>query len=267
MGDGEVSSRKEPEKSLAIAIRGYAGLAAVVLGSVYVYGALIKATQFHGADQSVTDTLPLVPLEQVLLAGVNASLLLIVVAIFASLAVLFIQEVRGRRQSDAPAKKREAPKKRDRKDQTWMERHFLHILWTILGVGWLFLVMASPPSMIVTVTYIAVFLWWRWPPLISRRRWALVLAVLFVCVTLAQNYFTPKLLPEVKLTTTGGRVVKGELLVHTDSTWYVGTGDHEFEAVEAATVESATVESRDRKDDESIFEELTGEKLFGLPKR
>jgi membrane protein implicated in regulation of membrane protease activity len=262
-----VGETEKPEENFAVTVRGYAGFAAAVLGSVYVYGALIKATQFHGANQSVTDTLPLVPLEQVLLAGINASLLLIVVAIFGALVILAIREMRERRGSDAPKKEREAPKKREEKDRTWMERHFLHVLWVFAAAGWLFLLMVSPLSMLVTFIYFAVFLWWRWPPLIPRGRWLIVLAVLFVCVTLAQNFFNPKPLPEVKLTTSDGRVVEGDLLVNTNSTWYVGTGDHKFEAVEAADVESALVETQDRKDEKSVFEELTGGKLFGLPNR
>ena len=244
----------------------------MILGVVYVYGALIKATQFHGASQSITDTLPLVPLEQILLAGINASLFLIAAAIFGVLIVLFIREIEERRASKASSENRGAQtdenegKARDQVSQpNWFQRHLFLILNSVSVLCALFIVLTSPPSMIVIVVYFAILLWWRWPPKISRKRWALVGAVLFVCVTLAQNYVSPKPLPKVVITTMDGSKVEGDLLVNTNSAWYVGIGDREFKVVQSARIDIAKIEAQER-DDTTVFEKLTGEKFLGLPR-
>jgi hypothetical protein len=47
------------------------GFAAIGLALLYGTGAVIKSGQLRGADQNVRDTLPLVPLEQVLALGIG----------------------------------------------------------------------------------------------------------------------------------------------------------------------------------------------------
>ncbi|MDA0179947.1 hypothetical protein OJ997_06550 [Solirubrobacter phytolaccae] len=62
--------------------------AALSVGGMYVFGAGLKTAQLAAAGLTVSDTLPLIPLEQLLAAGIQAGLrALIVVAILATVAV------------------------------------------------------------------------------------------------------------------------------------------------------------------------------------
>jgi hypothetical protein len=45
------------------ALRSVAEVTVIILGAIYAYGAMLKATQLDGADLRVGDTLPLVPIE------------------------------------------------------------------------------------------------------------------------------------------------------------------------------------------------------------
>jgi len=258
------------------ALRGYAGLAALALGGVYTYGALIKATQLRGAEQSVTDTLPLVPLEQLLVTGISSALPLLAIVVFGLLGILFIQE-HSERRSIAPEEEVDEEPKREPRAATesappsatsatsWASRHRRPILCTV-GVMFLALViLTSPPGYLVLLTYVGVLMWWRWPPDISRQQWLAFISVSWVALTLVANYVDPRTLPEVSIETERGDTLEGTLLVAAGDTWYVGTGEHEFEGVQSAEIEESSVDSRE-DDDESVFELLTGHKLLGLPR-
>jgi hypothetical protein len=92
-------------------LRGVASVAVVIVGAVYIYGLILKGTALHGADLRVSDTLPLVPLEQILLLGAKGALELGVLLLLLGLVALVVFEWR---RSVPPDKRAEREGRRER---------------------------------------------------------------------------------------------------------------------------------------------------------
>jgi hypothetical protein len=218
------------------------GFAALGLAVLYGTGAVIKAGQLRGAHQNVRDTLPLVPLEQILALGIGTvitSLLWVTVLTF---AVYFW--VASRR----PLKLGEVPP-------------FLGFLgpggsrlarigfWAALGLAVLFLLATASVELFVTVAGLVVV-----GHALDRvqdrgRRYVVVLLAgylfLLIAVRAGSAYFSPEPLPRATLTLhSGARQTEGTLLVSTSDAWYLARTENTFVSVPRARVTSAVVRSR-----------------------
>ena len=66
LANGGEKAPRDPLAAVIQALSGFGGLAAAILGGLYLAGILIKTVQLMDADLSVQATLPLFPLEQIL---------------------------------------------------------------------------------------------------------------------------------------------------------------------------------------------------------
>jgi hypothetical protein len=223
------------------------GFAALGLAVLYGTGAVIKSGQLRGADQNVRDTLPLVPLEQVLALGIGTVITSLIWVTLLTLVLYFW--VASRR----PLKVGEVPP-------------FLRFLgpggsrlarigfWAALGLAMLVLLATASLGEFVTLAGLVVVghaldrIQDR-----GRRYVAFLLAgylLLLIAVRAGGSYFSPEPLPRATLTfRTGAAQTEGTLLVSTGETWYLTRRPNAYISVPRASVTSAVVRSRKRNEE------------------
>jgi hypothetical protein len=238
-------------------LRGYAGLTALVLGGVYGYGALKKATELRGAHQTVRDTLPLVPLEQLLVTGITAALGIAAVLIFGLLLALVIAEWQVRRE--------ETPTERPEGDGDGFWSRASSYAPVVLGLSILIVLLIGTVAAYLLVAQVTLITWFSSTAHLRRRMYLAGVVTVGVATLLVLNYLDPDPLPKASITTERGDHVGGSLIAATGDTWYVAIADQHFVAVRADEVRKATVESLKDEDEESVFEQVTGSKFLGLP--
>jgi hypothetical protein len=238
-----------------ISLRGIAGTAAIILGALYAYGAVIKAGELHDAGQVVGDTLPLVPLEQILVLGINR-ILPVCVAILAVLlvAMAFLdRDTPSVDENDDEGEVREG----SGRHLVFALRVFTYLIW-----AWLFLA-ASWTTWLLIAELTAVG-WYASVEHSTGRTYAIFASMALVVFFAVSAYFDPAPLPEVRLTKRNGEVVKGDLIATTGSTWYVAVGDKHWTAVQAREADGVRVSSVKKPQKESLYHAITGHRLFGL---
>jgi hypothetical protein len=126
------------------------------------------------------------------------------------------------------------------------------------------LILLLPPVALIAPAQVVVQTYWAPPP---RHRTSnfVFLILIWASFTLAIDYFEPSPLPHVAVTMPGGRTVRGDLLVASGPTYYVGTGSKQFVAIRSSPTKAVRITSQMQDQGKSLFEILTGHKLFGLP--
>lgn len=240
-----------------LSLRLLAGTAALLLGAIYAYGAIVKAGELRAAGQAVGDTLPLVPLEQLLVLGINAVLPLAAVAIVLLLIVMALTERVAAHASDAEAGAKE-PKSRPRKRlPRW-------VVWVGAGfwLAWTF-VSVEPIAWILFAQILAGS-WYARSRHTTPKANALF-GLSAVTITLAaMAYLSPAPLADISLTTYGGRELDGELIAATGTNWYIALADDRWTAIEGRTVERVDVTAGEKGKQHSLYEEITGSNFLGL---
>lgn len=236
-------------------LAGLGGLAACGLGFVYGYGALEKATELHGADQVVTNTLPLVPLQQLLVAGISKVLPLGAIVLFGFAFYLTVEALEAR--GTLPVKRSQPPSPRSRDTAERIDR----ILWLVFLPGFsLFIFFFAPPwGFLLIVQMVAQrFLL----PHLSKTRSAIFMILLLGLFTLSYSYLDPNPLPTASLRTKDGRRISGDLIATDGGTWYVGMGPHRFVAIQSDDIAgSVQVESVKHNEGISFFDTISGSHL------
>jgi len=244
-----------------VTLRGIAGGAAVFLGVVYAYGALIKAGELHGAGQTVSETLPLIPLEQLLVLGINEFLPLGAAAFALLLLVMWlIERLNASTISRDGARPVEAAKGPLKAKSTRRTNVLIicAVAWAIYAV-----VSTSWVSWLLFAEIIAGS-WYASSKHTTPRGNAVFLLLAMTLFFAALAYFAPDPLPKVRLATHKGRVVTGELIATTGSTWYIGIADKQWTAIQSESIERVKVSSVEKETPESIYHAITGHRLFGL---
>ncbi len=239
-------------------LRTVAGTAVLLLGAAYLFGALTKATQILGAGQVVTDTLPLVPLEQLLVLGIIQSIPVVVVTVLLLFAVLIWNEYAERRAA-RPFQMSLSEIKKPRPRRTSDRVRWALILFSAAGtVGWAYYCLASPPTAFLVTGLALLIAWWRKPPEIPVWRWIVVVVTTWLVATLALSYLDPASMPRANLQLRDGKAIEGDLLVATSATYVVGTGDRKFMSVPVGEIRDVDLESPE--DNSSTTSEI----LFGV---
>lgn len=242
-------------------LRTIAGGAAVFLGAIYAYGAVIKAGQLNDADQSVTDTLPLVPLEQLLVAGINELLPLLAAAFILSMLVIALAERVNAGMGKQKSRETSDGKKDIRSDPTtrrpsprwakyfWISAAVLWLIWAAFTASWASLLLFAE---ITAGSWYAASHW------TTPRGNAIftLMAVSLYFVALA--YFAPDPLPRVEMKLSNGSEVHGALIASTGATWYLATGDHRWTAIQSSKMEKVSVEAVEKETPESVYHAITG---------
>jgi len=236
-------------------LAGLGGLAACGLGFVYGYGALEKATELHGANQDVTNTLPLVPLQQLLVAGISRVLPLGAIVVFGIAGYLALEALEAR--GTLPAKRNRASSPRSRATADRIDQ----ILWLVfLPLFSLFLFFFAPPWGFLLILQLVAqrFLL----PHLSRARSAIFLILLLGLFTLSYSYLSPNPLPKASLRTQDGKRVSGDLIATDSGTWYIGTDRHRFVAIQNADIRgNVRVQSVKHNEGRSTFDMISGSHL------
>jgi hypothetical protein len=255
--EGSATEQQPKNKRLFddLSLKAIAGTAAVFLGAIYAYGAIIKAGQLHGAGLVVSDTLPLVPLEQILVLGINQ---LLPVGV-ATLAIFLV--------AMAFLDRNEPLFGRDEDDDELSEKGRARLVWSVrafTGAVWIWLFVAASWTSWLLLAELTVVGWYARAEHSTRRSYAIFASMAVIVFFACSAYFDPSPLPDVRLTKQDGTIVKGDLIATTGSTWYVGKGDKSWTAVQAREVERVRVTAVKKDEKESIFHAITDHRLFNL---
>lgn len=240
-----------------LSLRLLAGSAALFLGVIYAFGAIIKAGELRGADQRVGDTLPLVPLEQLLVLGINSILPLGAVAIVLLLILMALTERAAASVSKAEASKKPRSKRLKKGVPRWLA-------WSILGIWFVFAFVSV--QWIGWVLFAQLFAGTRYARSRHTTPKANVLFTSFaLTITFAgMAYLAPAPLPQIDIRTYRDRNIKGELIATSGNTWYIALAKERWMAVEGRTIQRVDVSARDKEEQKSLYEELTGSNFLGL---
>ena len=209
------------------------------LGLLYSAGAIVKSGQLRSAHVSVRDTLPLVPLEQILALGIGI-IVTSIVTVFVFALVLWVYV--GWWTPEPPAIRVSAP--------LFPLVRALRCLLAVAFIVWIFFTI--PPLGALSVTA-ALFLGGGVRRIYGRGRRYVAYVVLgylaFILVLNAANgYIYPKPLPEVELRLKNQATpVVGTMLLTTGTTWYFTQHAQTFRAISAEKVAVAIVRSRSRR--------------------
>jgi hypothetical protein len=239
-----------------------AGMAAIALGTVYVFGVITKAGQISNSDEAASTILPLVPLPQLLVIGIQQSLIVLgVTAVGVVFGLTVIRLVRTVR-----------PPPRERKELSifgWTPSRPVSIAFQVaLGLLTLFLLALTPLTVLASILPMIAF---GVVAAVSRRtkaipRWAAVglLCIGFLLSTVVLSYLGPQRPPEARVVTVRNHIVRGPLLVATGSSYIVGQGHNQLVDLPAGMVRSVHQVAVARKPEESAFSEIFGVRPFGL---
>jgi hypothetical protein len=199
---------------------------AVFVGILYTVGAVLTTGQLRRANLVVRDTLPLVPLPQLLGRGMSVFLkpfagLLAIVLVFIAVLVLGdrIERALERRMSGATARA------------------------IVIVAGVAVLALLSPPQVAVGVAACALVLALWVLGRLPLRESLLLFAGLAALTLLALAFYRPEPLATVTIRTATHGVVHGDLITTANGTWYVGQGRRNFLAIEGSDIRSLEVDS------------------------
>jgi hypothetical protein len=237
-------------------------LVAVSLGLLYATGAIIKSGQLHDAQVNIRDTLPLVPLEQLLALGIGAlaaspTAVLVWVGVFLLYFGMLRPSAPRRvlRSGSKPRTVTAAPTWSTKLSELSLPLYFLAIAITALAV---FPTSLAIPA-VAALSFYPIIKMYQASSLRGRRYVACVVLTWFAVVMAAQlvtAYYWPQPLPSVQLTMNSGKRQQGTLIATTGSTWYVSARADTFQAISATRVASAVVTSRKRPKDHTPLESL-----------
>jgi hypothetical protein len=202
------------------------------VGVLYTVGAVLTTGQLRRADLVVRDTLPLVPLPQLLARGMSVFLkpfagVLAIALVFVALLVL------GGRIERALE-----PRTKD-----WSEGRHRAARAAVVAVGILALVLLSPPDVAVGIVVCSIVpLLWVFGVLRLRES-LLLFAGVASLMLLGLSFYRPERLAQVTIRTPTGDVISGDLITSASGTWYLGRADRTFVAVLPTEMQSVTVDS------------------------
>ncbi len=211
--------------------------------------------QLHSAGISSSDALPLVPLQQILMLGMQLAVVAVVAAPFAiavswlgiwAMAKLELSIMRRWRLFDAEG---------DVASNATGWQQVLRIATMVLvALGLLYLVLRSGafPDIVVAFFGAAVALRFRNRPPIA----AVIVYVFCLAAVTLSSYLHPAPLPSVILMTTDGHRIAGRLIAVSDGAWLVTLRPKRFEAIPSNRVASAVTTSVDSPPERSAWQVL-----------
>lgn len=235
-------------------------LVALGLGCIYAFGAISVLGQFESADLDALQTLPLVPIDQILARGIGSitqvAILSLPVALFGAVGVFrWDEEAASRARSKS---KDSAPEGQTR---TMPNRLLLLLMLLIVGAllfvpsDFLTILVFGLASMGVAIRVVRKRL------LAEGRLWRTQAFVAgytaFVLVATASGSLVRSApLPEASLRLERGGMLNGGLVASTGSTWYLAREDGEVLGVPTENVVRSEITYLDPETDSSLFEDL-----------
>lgn len=251
-------------------------VAAIVVGGLYAGGAITWGARLRGSGARVRDTIFLVPLPQVLSAGINAAVTYGSVFAGFALAVIGLAWLAERRRDYrhprsarlwTPPPPLATPKRR--------RRRLTPVALAVVGIsvaGMLFclagILLVLPPVMDVILliggaSVLAAQMWLgsvEWYVRFAKRPRAVVSFAMFfsVAATAALAVTSPDPLPDVTVAVTDGRSVHGRLITTTDQATYVAIRGLRWQEIPSRNISRVLVTTRG-----SARVRTTVEVLFG----
>lgn len=206
-----------------------AALAAGV-GVLYAVGAVLTTAQLRTADLAPRDTLPLIPLSQLL--GRGMSVFLKPFAGVLAVGVVYLGALLVGEQIEV--KLRERFGRRGADQRRWPRA-------LVVGAAAALLVLVSPGDVAGAIAVsCAVLLLWVFR-LARLRATLLVWAGAATIALLVVSFYRPQPLPKVSLVAASGRTVEGDLVTVSGGTWYVGERERQFVAMRGDDIRSARI--------------------------
>jgi hypothetical protein len=220
------------ERSIAARLSLLPALVGLFVGVLYTVGAVLTTGQLRRANLVVRDTLPLVPLAQLL--GRGMSVFLKPFAGVLGIALVFVAALIF---GDA------IERALDLRTTNWTSRkHRVGRLAAVI-VGVLALALLSPPDVAVGVAVCATVLLLWVVGLTPLRKTLLTFAALAAVMLLGLSFYRPEPLAHVTVHTPTGRMIRGDLITSTSGTWYLGQAHRNFVAVLPSEITSIRVDS------------------------
>jgi hypothetical protein len=203
---------------------------ALSVGTLYTVGAVVTTGQLRHANLVVRDTLPLVPLSQLLGRGMSVFLkpfagVLAIALVFVA-ALIFGEWIENSLEA---------------RSRGWTQNRRTIMRLTGMLVGVSALALLSPPDVAIGVACCSLVLM-LWVFDITHLRPALLLfAAAAGVMLLALSFYRPERLAKVTIQQRQGRVISGDLITTTAGTWYLGERNRNFVAVLPTDVRSVQV--------------------------
>jgi len=228
----ERAERSIAERSIAERLSLLPALVGLFVGVLYTVGAVLTTGQLRSANLVVRDTLPLVPLAQLL--GRGMSVFLKPFAGVLGIALVFVAALIF---GDAIERARAL------RTTNWTSRKHRLARLAAVFVGVLALALLSPPDVAVGVAVCATVLLLWVVGLTPLRKSLLTFAALAAVMLLGLSFYRPEPLANVTVHTPTGRVIRGDLITSTSGTWYLGQAHRNFVAVLPGEITSIRVDS------------------------
>lgn len=207
------------------------GVAALLLGLLYTLGALLTMADLSGAGLATQDTLPLIPITDLLARGVGVAVA--AAAVLAGFSLLAVCNVRFDAESDSKMK----------------------LLWwggaIFLIFGSLALAIYVAPVVVGLGLIAATPMWFLGKGKLSKGRFKLssrqqaAAAFIIVVVGFAVNaVVAPRPFPTARIRVTGGYVEAGSLVTSANGRWALAQGKHEIDVIPDAEAVSVLIQSR-----------------------
>ena len=202
------------------------------MGILYTVGAVLTTGQLRRANLVVRDTLPLVPLPQLLARGMSVFLkpfagVLGIALVFVAVVVLgesIERAFEARTTAWSPGRHRAARA-------------------AVVVVGIAALVLLSPPEVAVGIAVCSIVpLLWVFDVLRLRES-LLLFAGVAALMLLGLSFYRPERLARVTITTPARGVISGDLITSVSGTWYLGEAHRNFVAVLPSEIQSVKVDS------------------------
>jgi hypothetical protein len=218
-------------------------VAALSLGVIYALGAIAVYGQIKGAGLNAVQTMPLVPLEQMLGRGIGSVTSELAQTVVVSAGLVFLMLLL-----------RDRPEASDRPDES-SGKGANRSAWIGLG-GFGFLLVAFfvtyplDEAMVILIAVSAQLacMFWLGQRIKPRRDVkalvSLGLASIFaftLASAVASSFLTPAALPQIKLELNRGCAVAGDLVAMSNGVWYVGTEGGGITAIEIRQVRRTTI--------------------------
>ena len=225
-------------------------LITLVVGAVWIGGAVTEIGQLMAADYEPRDVFPALPLEQHLARGMQ---IFLGPFLFLMAAIWLLQ---GAAVPPHPKTTEEVEvQESQRKAQKWVSLPILGAAWILglVSLPWTSFIAVVVGLLVTALVYIAVF--WK-PSLMTwtrRRMFLVVFPTSLIAVAIAGAFISPNPLPLARVETSAGEI-RGPLLLKADDEWWIGQGEGRVVVVRGDETDAASIRSRERPEDETLPE-------------
>ena len=244
-----------PRLPLQQAVTTLPALVAIVAGLLYATGALVRTAELREAGMTVRDTITLVPIEQHLSRGIAVALapntlIIVLVALLLGVVAHFLvkKEVKRARPRDTSRRQLAAA---------------LVVGIVALGIG----IVLRPLGFLAVALGVSAAVWviaaMSGPEWTRTPRPASLIPAVFTALGVMSVFFAmidPQPLPQIRATISGAQKIRGGLIAHHGSKYYVATRNDRYTVVtddqlaSSPQIRSRHLSQDEKRTEQSLFE-------------